>query len=224
MALPAPTGGPADLLEVVRRRRSRRNFIPATLGLEDCSNLLAAALPGPSRLGVTVALKTPDLPAGPYRYLPGHHLLGAQPAGGGDPAHRAAVACLNQMWVGQAAMLLLLSAPVEHTAEVSGPRSYRHLMLDAGAAGQRLYLAATALGLGCCGVGAFYDAELAAAMGLPPGEAPCTSWPAARSRRHRPLAPPGSARLTKCRGHNINTAVAGVAPGGRVEARLFYHY
>ncbi len=172
VALPAPTGGPADLLEVVRRRRSRRNFIPATLGLEDCSNLLAAALPGPSRLGVTVALKTPDLPAGPYRYLPGHHLLSAQPAGGGDPAHQVAAACLNQMWVGQAALLLLLSAPVAHTAEVSGPRSYRHLMLDAGAAGQRLYLAATALGLGCCGVGAFYDAELAAAMGLPPGEVP----------------------------------------------------
>jgi nitroreductase len=40
-------------------------------------------------------------------------------------------------------------------------------MLAAGRAGQRLYLAATALGLGACGVGAYYDRELAAAAMLP---------------------------------------------------------
>jgi nitroreductase len=32
-------------------------------------------------------------------------------------------------------------------------------MLTAGRLGERLYLAATALGLGCCGIGAFYDFE-----------------------------------------------------------------
>lgn len=38
--------------------------------------------------------------------------------------------------------------------------NYRPLMLKAGIVGQRIYLAATALGLGCSGIGAFYDEEL----------------------------------------------------------------
>ena len=32
--------------------------------------------------------------------------------------------------------------------------------------GQRLYVAATAMGLGCCGIGALYDGEAAALLGL----------------------------------------------------------
>jgi nitroreductase len=39
-------------------------------------------------------------------------------------------------------------------------------MLNAGRLGQGLYLAATAMGLGCCGVGAFYDGEAAELLGL----------------------------------------------------------
>ena len=42
---------------------------------------------------------------------------------------------------------------------IAGPRGYRQVMLAAGRLGQRLYLGATALGLGCCGIGAFYDRE-----------------------------------------------------------------
>ena len=40
-----------------------------------------------------------------------------------------------------------------------GARGYRYAMLNAGRAGQRIYLAATALGFGACGIGAIYDAE-----------------------------------------------------------------
>ena len=40
-----------------------------------------------------------------------------------------------------------------------GARGYRYAMLNAGRAGQRIYLAATALGLGACGIGAIYDDE-----------------------------------------------------------------
>jgi nitroreductase len=39
-------------------------------------------------------------------------------------------------------------------------------MMSAGRLGQRLYLAATALGLGCCGIGAFCDWEAADLLGL----------------------------------------------------------
>ena len=47
-----------------------------------------------------------------------------------------------------------------------GARGYRYAMLTAGRMGQRLYVAATAMGLGCCGIGALYDGEAAALLGL----------------------------------------------------------
>jgi nitroreductase len=43
-------------------------------------------------------------------------------------------------------------------------------MLAAGRLGHRIYLAATALGLGACGIGAFYDGEARELLGLGCGE------------------------------------------------------
>ncbi|RLB41876.1 MAG: dehydrogenase, partial [Deltaproteobacteria bacterium] len=40
-----------------------------------------------------------------------------------------------------------------------GSRGYRHAMLEAGRIGQLIYLLATSMELGCCGIGAFYDDE-----------------------------------------------------------------
>ena len=39
-------------------------------------------------------------------------------------------------------------------------------MMTAGMMGERLYLAAEARGLGCCGIGAFYDFEAAEILNL----------------------------------------------------------
>ena len=39
-------------------------------------------------------------------------------------------------------------------------------MLTAGRLGQRLYVAAEAMGLGCCGIGALYDSEAMEMLGL----------------------------------------------------------
>ena len=47
-----------------------------------------------------------------------------------------------------------------------GPRGYRYAMLTAGRIGQIIYLGATALGLGCCGIGALYDGEARDLLGL----------------------------------------------------------
>jgi nitroreductase len=55
-----------------------------------------------------------------------------------------------------------------------GPaRGYRHALIEAGMVGERAYLAATALGLGVCGIGAFFDDELSALLALPPQR----DWP-----------------------------------------------
>jgi len=43
-------------------------------------------------------------------------------------------------------------------------RAWRYIYLDAGHMMQNLYLAAEDLGLGCCGVGAFFDEEVDALL------------------------------------------------------------
>lgn len=169
--LATPDGGGPDLVEVIRTRRSRRNFVPQALEPGQCSRLLAAAFDRPSSLGVTVALKTREPEPGLYIYHPMHHCLTVRESKS-QVAQRAAQACLDQMWVGQASMVVLIWARLEALTGLSGPRAYRSAMLEAGRFGQRLYLAATALDMGCCGVGAFYDDELAAAMALPAGASP----------------------------------------------------
>jgi SagB-type dehydrogenase family enzyme len=76
--------------------------------------------------------------------------------------------CLDQAWLAQAAVHFLFLGNLGHLDEQWGPRGYRHALMSAGQLGERLYLAATALGLGCCGIGALYDEEAADLLGLNP--------------------------------------------------------
>jgi SagB-type dehydrogenase family enzyme len=45
-------------------------------------------------------------------------------------------------------------------------RSYRYGLLEAGHVGENGYLAATSMGLGACGVGAFMDDQMNALLGV----------------------------------------------------------
>jgi len=45
-------------------------------------------------------------------------------------------------------------------------RGYRYIYLDGGHIGQNLYLAATALELGCCTIGALFDEEVNELIGV----------------------------------------------------------
>ena len=77
------------------------------------------------------------------------------------PLHeKVAVACLDQDWLKHAAVHFLLMANFEKGGIAHSGRGYRYVMLEAGRLGQRIYLGATALGMGCCGIGAFYDEEI----------------------------------------------------------------
>jgi SagB-type dehydrogenase family enzyme len=84
-----------------------------------------------------------------------------------DRRRKLATAALDQRWVANATLRFIFFADLEHVEEEFGPRSYRYLNIEAGRLGQRLYLGATALNLGCCAVGAFYDRELAEVCHLP---------------------------------------------------------
>jgi nitroreductase len=74
--------------------------------------------------------------------------------------------CLDQAWLAGAAVHFLFMADLKVLDQMWGPRGYRYAMMTAGRLGQRVYLATTAMGLGCCGIGAFYDMEAANLLGL----------------------------------------------------------
>ena len=76
--------------------------------------------------------------------------------------------CLDQAWLAQAAVHFLFMGNLRQLDEQWGPRGYRYALMTAGRLGERLYLTATALGLGCCGIGAFYDQEAADLLQLNP--------------------------------------------------------
>ena len=77
-----------------------------------------------------------------------------------------AAVCLNQAWLANAAVHFLFLANLKELEDRYGARGYRYAMARAGRMGERLYLMATAMGLGCCGIGAFYDQEAAELIGL----------------------------------------------------------
>ena len=90
----------------------------------------------------------------------------------GDLRAALARAALDQMWLGRCSLVFVFWADLEEMERVYGIRAYRHLMIKAGGMGERVYLAATALNMGCCGIGAFYDGEVAAVLGLGASEYP----------------------------------------------------
>lgn len=79
---------------------------------------------------------------------------------------RGAFLCTEQPMCAKAAAVCFLFADLRTLTAGAGPDAYRMAHLEAGVAGQRVYLAASALGLGACGIGAFYDDEARKFFGL----------------------------------------------------------
>ncbi|MCZ8177064.1 MAG: SagB family peptide dehydrogenase [Burkholderiaceae bacterium] len=174
-ALPAPAPAAMPPLERIARRRSERRYARTPLSAAALSALLDAALrrTGPvlsEAVRVHVLAAAVDgLAAAAWRYDPRGHrlLLSATPD---DLRPRARSAALSQDVVGDAAAVIVLALErAAFAADTAGAaRGWRHAFLEAGMVGERLYLEAAALGLGCCGVGAFHDDEAAALLGVDP--------------------------------------------------------
>jgi SagB-type dehydrogenase family enzyme len=78
----------------------------------------------------------------------------------GDVSASLAKACLGQSMFTSAPITLIWSAIFERSKWKYKQRAYRYVYLDCGHIGQNLALSATALGLGSCQIGAFYDDEV----------------------------------------------------------------
>ena len=73
---------------------------------------------------------------------------------------------LMQEYLGQCNVVLFLTNIMQRMRFRYQDRSYRYGLLEAGHIGQNLYLAATSMGLGPCGIGAFMDDPINAMLGV----------------------------------------------------------
>lgn len=167
---PPATGGPA-LKEVMINRRSARDYTRTSIPLEKLWQINRLAFRGGSYF--------PIFPSGPHVGLIRpmwvvNDVDGLEPGVWYyDPAadrwhlHRRGEArlegeylCLEQALCGNASAVCFMIADLKPLMARGGPDTYRLAHLEAGIVGQRMFLAASALGVGGTGIGPFYDDEV----------------------------------------------------------------
>ena len=173
--LPPPDHVAPDWLRMIATRRSVRRYASTPLSPQVLAAVLSrmTTLHGPMlslavRVNVVVHAVT-GLAPGAYRYEPARHAL-VRRRGSSILREAARAAALDQDVIGDAAAVFILSIDrASFAVDPFGPaRGYRHAFLEAGLVGERVYLEAVARGLGACAVGAFYDDEAAALVGVDP--------------------------------------------------------
>ena len=105
-----------------------------------------------------------DLQPGIYRFLAIDHQL-QEVDTTRDFSDDIAALCKDQVFVKQAAVTFIWMADEYRAAWRYRARAYRGILQDAGHVGQNLYLAAAAVGCGCCGIGAYHDLKLSSFLG-----------------------------------------------------------
>jgi SagB-type dehydrogenase family enzyme len=78
---------------------------------------------------------------------------------------------LGQELAADAGFLVVHTAPLAEAVASLGERAYRPLCMDAGHHGERLNIAAEALGLGSSGIGGYFDDLVNETLGLDLAEA-----------------------------------------------------
>ncbi|MCS7107408.1 MAG: SagB/ThcOx family dehydrogenase [Acidilobaceae archaeon] len=171
---PPPKLSGKDLFEVILSRRSRRRYAQSPLLATELSALLFYSLGitgrawwgGPKRAypssgalqpveGYVSVRSVEGVEAGIYHYNPAEMAL--EELKKGDHSKEVMKAAIGQEHVGSAAAVIMMTAVYRRTASKYGLRGYRYVHLDAGFAGQNIYLVAEALGLATVAVGGFYD-------------------------------------------------------------------
>ncbi len=105
-----------------------------------------------------------DLEPGIYHFRP--HRFDLEFLNAGDWSADLANAALGQKIVADAQACFIWTAVVERSKWKYRQRAYRYIYLDAGHIAQNLYLAGTAAGMGVCGIGAFFDDQVNALVGV----------------------------------------------------------
>ena len=166
--LPEPNFTNKSLEECMKDRRSIRQFKDQTLSLEELSNILWAAQgitkeetgfrTAPSA-GATYPLYIYfATKQGLFVYLPKDHSI--KKTIDKDLRDKIAQAALDQMFIADAGMVIVITAIFENTTARYGERGIRYVYNEVGHCAQNIHLEAVALGLGSVPVGAYHDDEL----------------------------------------------------------------
>ncbi|MGJ3246944.1 MAG: SagB/ThcOx family dehydrogenase [Elainellaceae cyanobacterium] len=164
-----------DVMTVMTHRRSRRTYnTQHALSLDQLSQLLhlAHGITWKEREFRTVPSSGALYPLELYPII--HRVEGLEPGlyhhaiqdhrlervKSGDLRQPLVNAGLKQDFLGEANVCFVVSGIFQRTRWKYHERTYRYVLMEAGHLGQNLYLAATALGLGVCGIGAFLDDPL----------------------------------------------------------------
>ena len=189
--LPEPrTSGTVSVEEAIHDRRSVRDFRGDPLDLAMVSQLLWATqgitdgngLRSVPSAGATYPLEirliagaVEGLSPGVYRYRPHRHSLDLVESG--DRRRAVAGAALDQRWIADAPVTIVVAGVFHRTTGRYGERGRQYVHMEVGHASQNVYLQAVALGLGTTVVGAFRDGELTTAAGLEGQEDPLALLP-----------------------------------------------
>lgn len=175
----------ASLEELLRQRRSVRDYADAPLTKDEVMKLLWAGQGITSPVGFRtapsagalypleiylVAGNVDNLAPGVYKYKPVED--GLTLVKEGDVRASLAAASLGQGSVADGAVDIVIAAVYERTTVKYGVRGERFVQIEVGHAAQNICLQATALGLGLVTVGAFDDAEVAKLVGMSQDETP----------------------------------------------------
>lgn len=182
LASPPPPGGP-PLEVVLMQRRSVREYADRSLRLDELSRLLYDSTGITDRRDPSLAFRTipssgalfpievypvlfrvAGVAPGVYHYdVQRHRLELVRP---GDFRREVFQAAVSQEMVLHTSLVLVLTGVFARVQWKYVDRAYRYLLLEAGHLGQNVYLAATALGLAPCGIGAFFDDDLNRLLGV----------------------------------------------------------
>ena len=171
-----------SLWEAIAQRRSMREFSEQSITFSELSQLIwatqgittksggfefraspsaGALYPIETYLGVN---RVEEIPSGIYHYNVKEAQLILLKEGHFGP--ELCEAGLGQEMLEEAACVFVWTAIVGRSKWKYRERAYRYIYMDVGHIGQTLYLAATALDIGCCAVGAFFDEEVDRVIGV----------------------------------------------------------
>ena len=180
---PPERHGGGGLWETVEKRRSVRRYADRPISARELSQLLwvscgltrkAEGRASPSAgarypLEVYPCVRSVEgFDPGVYHYRFDKHSV--ELVREGDFSAELAEAAGGQRMVEAAGVNFVVTAIFARTTARYRQRGYRYAYLDAGALGEHIHLASTALGLGSCLIGAFQDDAVEAVIGVDGGE------------------------------------------------------
>ena len=122
-----------------------------------------------------------ELEPGLYLYDPAGHSI--ERTLDGDLREELCAACLNQRFIAAAPVTIVIAANYKRITMYYGDRGVRYAHMEAGHAGENVWLQAVALGLAAVAVGAFDDKAVSKVTHLPADLEPVYLLPVGQPRR-----------------------------------------